>query len=1148
VAQNFGRLPLSFEVNKGQVDQSVKFLAHGPGYDLFLTATEAVLSVQKPRALQLDKEKATTSVEANVREGTVLRLKMLGANATSTVEGQDELPGKVNYFTGNDPANWHRNLATYKRAYFKNVYPGIDVVYYGNQRELEYDFVVAAGANPKLIRFTVEGADQTRLDKEGSLRLNLKHGEVSLNKPVIYQLDEKGNRREIKGAYVIKKNEVTFKLERFDSSKPLVIDPVLSYSTLLGSGSNDNAAGIAVDSQGSAYITGSTSGTTFPTTAGAFKATSTRSGAFVTKLDPTGSTLIYSTYLSGEGTTSGLGIAVDATGNAHVTGNTSAIDFPTVNGLKTTSNFFKTTDAASNWNNQNSGLVGNVNVIAVAPGTPNTIYAASGNSIFRSTDGGSTWTKTPSNGLTSFNSATAMAVDPSNASVVYVGHFFGLFKSVDGGNNWTAITSAPLGSNFVSCIVFDPSTPSTLYVGANVGVVKSTDNGNTWITQTNFGIPGTPLIRALAIDPTAPLTLYAGTVSNGLFKSTNGGGVWTAMNNGMGGPNPTNVNAIAIDPANTSTIYTGHGSSPFGGGINKSTNGGTSWTPLTTDVPNAGIVAIAATSSGVFAAVNSAGIIKTTNGGTSWTKVDTGMWSPSVQTLVKHPTNASLLYAGTFGSGLGDAFVTKLNASGSGLLFSTLLGGSNEETGNGIAVDGSGNILVAGQTNSVNFPFANAVRSTVTFNGNCTTGFVTKINPAAPSYTFSSYLGGGQCDFATSIATDPSGNAYVTGRTGSTDFPTANAFQPTLAGQFSAVDAFVTKMTPAGALIYSTYLGGANGSETGFGIAADSSGNAYVTGLTTSMDFPMMNPLQGTPGGNSGDVFVTKLNSQGSALVYSTYLAGGGFDTGRDIAVDSTNHAYVTGYTESTNFPIVPGALRTRSPLYKSVDSAATWSNDNYGFSGAAVPFSGATSVSALAIHPTQPSTIYAANGTAVFKSTDGGRTWFASNVGLPSGVVSLVINPSTPSTVYALISSFSGNSGVYKSTDDGGTWIRRSTGLFGSDLNSLVIDPVSPNTLYVGVSCCIGGSRIFKTTDGADNWAPLPNAPTAVPTSIVIDPLNHATVYAADAATPGGVFKSVDSGATWQTLGSITFARSIAVSPHTSGVVYASTDQGIFK
>lgn len=1147
-AANFGNLPLSFELNKGQIDQSVKFLSHGTGYDLFLTATEAVLRVNKPRANQPDKSKEpyVAKTDPDVREGSVLRLTMLGANRTPHMEGQEELPGKVNYFAGNDPAKWRRNVPTYRKVYFKDVYPGIDVVYYGKQRELEYDFVVAAGANPKSIRFTVEGADQLRLDKSGKLLLKLKFGEVSLNKPVIYQLDENGSRREVNGTYVINGNEVRFKLEKFDTSKTLIIDPVLSYSTMLGSGSGDSAAGIAVDSQGSAYVTGTTDFSTFPTTPGAFK-TSVRGGAFVSKLDPTGSTLVYSTYLSGNigGTTNGLGIAVDSAGNAHVTGFTNGTDFPTVNGLKTTSNFLKTTDAAANWNNQNAGLVGDVNVLAVVQGAPNTIYAATTDGLYRSTDTGATWTRTTATGLLSSTSVNALAVDPSN-SVVYAGTFNGLFKSTDGGNNWSQIT-IPLGFTSVNSIVFDPATPSTIYVGSSNGVLKTTDGGSTWITQNNFNVAGTPNVRVLAIDPTASLTIYAGTLGGGIFKTTNGGGVWTAMNTGMGGSNPTSINAIAIDPANPLTIYTTHGF----GGINKSTNGAASWTPLPNGVPqNEGVGAIVATSSAVYATVSNNGVIKTTNGGDSWTSANVGLWSRFVRALVASPTDPSVLYAGTGSAFSADAFVTKLNSSGSGLLFSTLLGGSNEEIGNGIAVDGNGNIYVAGQTNSLNFPVANAVQGAPTTTDNCTNAFVTKLNPSVPSYAFSTYLRGSQCDTAFAVAVDTAGNVYVTGTTGSNDFLTANAFQPALAGpgQFNS-DAFITKLTTDGALTYSTYLGGSNGSETGFGIAADASGNAYITGATNSSNFPTQNPVQAILGGSfSTDVFVAKLNSQGSALVYSTFLGGSGFESGRGIAVDSANNAYVTGSTTSIDYPLVVGTLRTRSPIYKSVDGAANWNNDNVGFGGA--DQGGSFVITALVIHPTDSSIIYAGSGTGVFKSTNGGRTWSAMNNGLASrSVASLVIDPSTPSTLYVLVNDFSGNRGVYKSTDGGATWIRRSNGLIGSEFFSLVIDPVTPSTLYVGVGCCIPGSHIYKTTDGADNWAAVANAPPLSPTTLSIDPLNHATIYAADAATPGEVYKSTDSGTTWQSLGStVLFARSIAISPLTAELVYAETDQGLFR
>ena len=1164
IAENFGRLPLSFEINKGQIDQSVKFLSHGPGYDLFLTANEAVLRVPKQRTQQADKPKeqapakepaaakeatptkepatAKSDPNANVREGTVLRLKLLGTSVNPKVEGQEELPGKVNYFSGNDPENWHRNIPTYRKAYFKDVYPGIDVVYYGNQQELEYDLIVAARANPKLIRFTIQGADKIRLDKSGKLLLTLNHGEMSLNKPVIYQLDKDGVRREVKGGYSITGNEIRFKLENFDTNTPLVIDPVLSYSTLLGSSSNDAALGIAIDSAGNAYVTGTTDGNNFPTTAGAFKTTSTTSfntSAFVSKLNATGTALIYSTYLTGNGFVNANGIAVDSTGNAHVTGRTSASNFPTVNGLKTSSTFFKTADAAANWNNQNSGLLGDTRELAVAPNNPNTIYAGTSDGFYRSIDGGATFTKTLGTGLPTFSFATALAVSPTDASLVYIGTSSGLFKSTDGGNTWSQVNTSPTFVSGASSIVFDPSTPATIYIGHNNGVLKTTDSGSTWVAQNNFGVPGTPSIQVLAINPTTPQTIYAGSNFSGLFKSTNGGGVWTPMNTGMGGSSTLNITAIVIDPSNTSTIYTGHSFS----GINKSTNAGASWSPLTNGVPNNfSISAMVATSSAVYAAGTNGGVIKTVNGGTNWTNANKDLWNLSVNALVRHPSNASILYAGTNTTGSSDAYVTKLNATGSGLLFSTLIGGSQTEEGSDVAVDGSGNIYVVGQTSSSDFPLANAVKST--FVNSCSDGFVTKLNPSVPSYVFSTYLGGGSCDNANSVATDASGNAYITGTTSSSDFPTANAFQPNLSSQFSN-DAFVTKLTPTGAFVYSTYLGGSNGSDIGFGIAADATGAAYVVGTTSSSNFPTQNPIQ-TMNGFSNDAFVTKINSNGSALVYSTFLGGLSDDTGRGIAVDSSLNAYVTGFTNSSEFPLTQGALRTRSPIYKSIDSAANWSNDNYGFS---LP-SFSSSTCCIAINPLKPSTIYVATQGGVFRSTNGGRTWSAINNGLDDRFVNaLVIDPVTPSTLYVGTAGFN-NRGVYKSVDGGDSWNRRVNGMVFTDIVSLAIDPTAPNTLYAGFNGN-SGNRIYKTIDGADSWTAIGNAPFLIASQLVIDPLNHTTLYLADQTSFGGVFKSTNSGVTWvgaNVAQTGPFVRSVSVSPHTAGVVYAEGDQGLFK
>lgn len=1159
IAENFGKLPLSFEINKGQIDQSVKFLSHGPGYDLFLTANEAVLRVPKPRAVQIDKAKeqapakgpatakeaapnkepaaAKPDPDANVREGTVLRLKLLGTSVNPQVEGQEELPGKVNYFSGNDPEKWHSNIPTYRKAYFKDVYPGIDVVYYGNQQELEYDLIVAARANPKLIRFTVQGADKIRLDKSGRLLLTLKDGEVSLNKPVIYQLDKDGVRREVKGGYSITGNEIRFKLENFDSNQPLVIDPVLSYSTLLGSSGNESALGIAIDTTGNAYVTGTTDGTNFPTTAGAFKTTSASffSSAFVSKLNATGTALIYSTYLTGNGQVTATGIAVDSSGNAHVTGQTSASNFPTVNGLKTTSNFFKTSDAAVSWNNRNSGLVGEVRAIAIAPSNANTIYVGSTDGVYRSIDGGTTWTKTLSTGLPTFTFLTAMAVSPTNASLIFAGSSSGFFKSTDGGNTWIQVSVSPQFFSNANSIVFDPSTPATIYVGQGNGVFKSTDSGSTWVAQNNFGVPGTPNIQVVAINPTTPQTIYAGSSSNGIFRSTNGGGIWSPINTGLGGSNPLNITSIAIDPSNTSTIYTGSG---FGGVINKSTNGGTSWAPVTNGVPNNFFIsAMVATSSAVYAASQNGGVIKTVNGGTLWTSANNGLWSGNVNTLVRHPSNASVLYAGTSTDTSRDAYVTKLNASGSGLLFSTLVGGGSEEDGNDIAVDGSGNIYVVGQTSSSNFPIVNAAQSTITTN--CSKGFVTKLNPAVPSFVYSTFLGGNACDVVNSVAADASGNAYVTGTTSSSDFPTANAFQPELAGQFGN-DAFVTKFTPAGAFVYSTYLGGSN-FDGGFGIAADATGAAYVTGVTNSSNFPTQNPIQ-TKSGFNDDAFVTKINSNGSALVYSTFLGGSSTDSARAIAVDSALNVYVTGFTDSNEFPITQGALRTRSSMHKSIDSAVNWSNDNYGF-----VVNNFNSTCCIVIDPTQPSTVYVGTQNGVFKSTNGGRTWVPINSGLDIlSIAALVIDPVTPSTLYVGTPGF----GVYKSVDGGASWNRRVNGMTFTDIISLAIDPTAPNTLYAGFR---GGSsnRIYKTTDGADGWTAIGNAPFLVADQLVIDPLNHTTLYVADSTSLGGVFKSTNSGVTWagaNVAQTGPFVRFVSVSPHTAGLVYAGSDLALFK
>ncbi|HEX9664684.1 MAG TPA: SBBP repeat-containing protein, partial [Patescibacteria group bacterium] len=242
-----------------------------------------------------------------------------------------------------------------------------------------------------------------------------------------------------------------------------------------------------------------------------------------------------------------------------------------------------------------------------------------------------------------------------------------------------------------------------------------------------------------------------------------------------------------------------------------------------------------------------------------------------------------------------DAFVTKLSADGSSLIYSTFLGGSDVDNGFGIVVDISNQAYVTGETISNDFPTQNPFQAN---NAGFRNVFITKFSADGSSLDYSTYLGGSNSESGFDIALDSSNNAYVTGRAESVDFPTQNPFQ---AVKGAGVDVFITKLSSTGmSLVYSTYLGGSS-QDVGNGIVVDSSNNAYITGETSSLDFPTQNPYQAV--GTGGDVFITKLSSTGTSLVYSTYLGGNGSDLGNRIAIDSSNNAYVTGYTESTNFP-----------------------------------------------------------------------------------------------------------------------------------------------------------------------------------------------------------------------------------------------------
>jgi hypothetical protein len=345
LVESLGQLSLSFEANRGQTDPTVQFLSRGQGYSLFLTPAEAVLTLHKAnpniqpsrRDLLLNKLKPAKPAAPSA---AVLRMQLQGANPQAQAEGLEELPSKTHYLRGKNPKAWRTGIPSYAKVKYHGIYPGIDLVYYGNQRQLEYDFMVAPGADPKAIHLRFDGAQQLSLDAKGQLIVKTQDGEVIQHRPLIYQ-EIGGVRKVIEGGYDLnsgkerKISEVGFQIARYDASKPLIIDPVLAYSTYWGGNGGERADDIAVDAFGNAYITGSTSSADFPIVKGVQSDLYSGSfDVFVTKFNTTGTKILYSTYLGGSESESGESIAVDKQGNAIISGYTHSADFPSHNPLQ----------------------------------------------------------------------------------------------------------------------------------------------------------------------------------------------------------------------------------------------------------------------------------------------------------------------------------------------------------------------------------------------------------------------------------------------------------------------------------------------------------------------------------------------------------------------------------------------------------------------------------------------------------------------------------------------------------------------------------------------------------------------------------------------------------------------------------------------
>jgi hypothetical protein len=310
----YDKLPLAFVPNTGQTDARMRYQAQAGGASFFFTQRAAVFSFVKKQ------------------RGVTLRLGFLGANRTATIHGERLGRGRVNYLIGNDPAKWHTGLPTYGQLVYRNLWPGIDMIFRGGNGRLTYEFLVRPGAHSQQIRLAYRGTQALRLDRSGNLRLQTRLGVLTDPRPVSYQVVA-GRRIPVASRFILSRSGAHgFALGTYDRSRPLVIDPGLLYSTYLGGSGDDVGLGIAVDGAGNAYVTGLTGSADFPTAAGAFDTTFNGGDldAFVTKLGPSGSApLLYSTYLGGSGDELGVGIALDGAGNAYAAGLTGSADFPT---------------------------------------------------------------------------------------------------------------------------------------------------------------------------------------------------------------------------------------------------------------------------------------------------------------------------------------------------------------------------------------------------------------------------------------------------------------------------------------------------------------------------------------------------------------------------------------------------------------------------------------------------------------------------------------------------------------------------------------------------------------------------------------------------------------------------------------------------
>lgn len=1102
--ETYGKLPLAFEVNEGQTDSRVKFLSRGGGYTLFLTESEAVLSLRKAESVAPTFRPARAGLKSGTTKSvdnpttdkrpqtsdSVVRMKLAGANPNATATGINELPGKTNYFIGNDPKKWRTNVPTYAKVKYSGVYPGVDLVYYGNQSgQLEYDFVVAPGADPNVISINVgavreppsplrngglvpdksaRGQEPTkravhepplRLDPNGDLVLHSDGGEIRLQKPVVYQepstvdssqLTAKDETRHLPlatrhfldGHYSLDaQNRIGFMVGGYDHSKPLVIDPAIAYSTLLGGttgptyaraiatytdsstgtvyayvagytcasdfptanplhtygGACDGfvtkfdpaasgpasvvfstylggggGAGIAVDSAGNAYVTGSTSSINFPTS-NAYQATlKGGADAILTKLNADGSMLLYSTFFGGSGSDGASAIALDSAGRAYIAGGTSSPDLPTVNpyqafrGSLYTGNYTQNAFVAV-LDTTKSGVASLVyatflggsgfeyygdDALAVAVDTVGGIHVAGSTASqnFPTANGfqgcntgqGAFYTKlnpllsgsaqlvysTCLGGVNPYDvihdTAQGIAVDPAGNAYLTGSAFSGIFPTTPGAfqtqevglQPWVAKINPSLAgsASLIYSTFLGQGPPQWGHDSGNAVAVDST--GNAFVTG--------------SAGPEIPLVNPVMGSTNGAFQSFNAGQTWTGLTQGL---TEFPISALAVD-ASTSprTLYAASAGGEFAtdAGVFASTDGGLNWTevfhlssPATPGFCNNGstgpcIFALAidpTTPSKVYVGTNE-GVFKSSDRGATWSALNTGLTSTAVQQGVEGLTFDVTEIGGT-------VYATLYAGAPDGLYVLSPGAVSWSTTGlTGVEVQ---HIAIDPATTPHTIYTGSAGFST--FYGNSSGGSFRSTDGGTAWTEIAQYNASPQfSDIAVDDSTSPATlfgysifpfGPYVWSSSdgGNTWNPLPS--DPRVYGD-GVPETIVLDTSTRPSTLY------VQDPFNGIFRSADS-GNTWSNVLSAGMGAIALDPTTAGPtpptiyaatGAPLGNAYVAELNPSGSALLFSSYL--GGIEEvntlGFAIALDASDNIYVTGQTTSPYFPTVNAFQATAVP------------------------------------------------------------------------------------------------------------------------------------------------------------------------------------------------------------------------------------------